>query len=78
MTNTSNNPPAFPRPYSEGVISGVHIASPAQQGISMRDYFAAAALQGLIAQTDKEQSAKVFAKQAYICADAMLAAREES
>lgn len=43
-------------------------------GISIRDYFAAAALQGLLA-TNCVQTAKHAAEEAYMYADKMLAAR---
>ena len=46
-------------------------------GISMRDYFAAAALQGLMAKMEPEnQLEHHIAKWSYEAADAMLKARE--
>lgn len=41
----------------------------------LRDEFAMAALTGLLAQTPKSVSAAEMARQAYLCADAMLAGR---
>ena len=46
-------------------------------GMSLRDYFAAAALQGLLADSEREASCKDYANHAYLCADAMLKARED-
>jgi len=45
-------------------------------GLSIRDYFAAKALQGLLADTNIKSSAEEFASQAYDVADAMLEARK--
>jgi hypothetical protein len=45
-------------------------------GMTLRDYFAAKAMQGLLAST-KTNSAQVIAKDAYIIADAMLAERNK-
>ena len=58
----SRNPPAFPR------------EDPGQSGMSLRDYFAAKVIQGLIARPggiDTKQDAEF----SYMVADAMLAAR---
>jgi hypothetical protein len=51
---------------------------PASGGMSLRDYFAAAALQGFLAHPDPDpdKPAVTFAAWAYEQADAMLAARE--
>jgi hypothetical protein len=46
-------------------------------GMTLRDYFAAKAMQGLLA-SDVNASLKVFAKQAYAVADAMMEARNGS
>ena len=59
-----NDIPAFPRPHSGATQY-------AQEGMSLRDYFAAKAMQALI-QRD-EQS---IAWEAYRLADEMLKARE--
>ncbi len=55
-----------------------------QDGMSLRDYFAAAALQGMIASSpvvDRTDSKAInkprWAKQAYSFADAMLAERDK-
>lgn len=57
------------------------IENPAAENMSVRDYFAAAALQGLCAATGPDYSPsrllnmEGFAEDAYHMADAMLAAR---
>lgn len=42
-------------------------------GMTLRQYYAGLAMQGLLAQTPKADSARVFAMQAVIAADALLA-----
>jgi hypothetical protein len=44
--------------------------------MTLRDYFAAAALQGCLADENSVGTADVFAKLSYAYADAMLKARE--
>jgi len=66
-----NNPPAFPRPYSEDDVDG-HCYK-AHVGMSLRDYFAARAMQALI---DNDGLFSGIPTQAYALADAMLKARE--
>lgn len=76
--------PAFPRPCSEERTDGDQPDGNAtiheQDGMSLRDYFAAAALNGMCAGTFQtaEACAKsdTLAKNAYLVADAMLAARQ--
>jgi len=60
-----NNPPAFPSVFDH------------ERGITLRDYFAAKAMQGLLS-SDVNAPLEVFAKQSYKVADAMLVAREEA
>jgi hypothetical protein len=51
-------------------------AYPAEPGMSLRDYFAAKALQGMLACPVQPQSGPdMYARDAYALADAMLAAR---
>lgn len=52
-------------------------SEPVEYGMSLRDWFAGMALTGLISQSPKEQSAAEFARQAYVCADAMIKARDK-
>ena len=65
------NIPAFPRTQW-----------PNETGITLRDYFAAKAMQGFIASprgtpNGKDATDTYYAKVAYVMADAMLKAREE-
>ena len=62
-----NNPPAFPCP--QGV-------PPSLGGMTLRDYFAAKAMQGFAACDDDFPSAEFVAINAYKWADAMMEARE--
>ncbi len=60
---------AFPRSATDHCHS--------QEGMTLRDYFAAAALQGLMAKVDPEDHwADYRAKWSYEAADAMIKARE--
>jgi hypothetical protein len=69
-----NNPPAFPL-HNHGVQTlGMHIA-----GMTLRDYFAAKAMQGLLSATltpNTVWSQDEAAETAYNVADSMLKARE--
>jgi hypothetical protein len=49
---------------------------PASGGMSLRDYFAAAAMQGMLASPDGDGHIERYAVGAYQIADAMIAARE--
>ena len=69
-----NNPPAFPRPHSVDDVDS-YISYPAHVGMTLRDYFAAKAMQGLLAST-KVNDARIIAIDAYQAADAMLKARQ--
>ena len=72
-----NNPQAFPRPHSVDDIDG-DISYPAHAGMTLRDYFAAKAMQGYCSdpywRLDMDFSDTAYA--AYKQADAMLKARE--
>jgi hypothetical protein len=63
-----NNPPAFPNESNAGNIWN-------DKGMTLRDYFAAKAMQGLLS-SDVNAKLEDFAKQSYKVADAMLKARE--
>ena len=68
--NTGNGGPAFPD-------AGPTESGYANPGMSLRDYFAAAALQGMVAHDSYlNGSVEDQAKQAYLQADAMLEARK--
>lgn len=64
--------PAFPRAHGGGMAS-------AQNGMSLRDWFAGQALAGKLAGAPNNISyyAPAIAYDAYVMADAMLAAREK-
>ena len=81
MSNIDDGGPAFPRPVGDLAIGGygpTYETIPAQDGMSLRDYFAAAALQGMLSDYDFHGglSDEKLAKAAYSQADAMLAARK--
>jgi len=67
--------PAFPCVYYSEPIGSIGPQLTIKGGISIRDYFAAAALQGLIANGECP-TWDDDAKAAYAAADAMLKARE--
>jgi hypothetical protein len=71
--NTPANPAAFPRP---DFFSETHHTSPAQDGMSLRDYFAGQYLQGLVSFHGATDHYPNRAIQAYAAADAMLAQRQ--
>ena len=68
-----NNPPAFPMTGFE-TRNGQGIQSVHQTGMTLRDYFAAKAMQALI---DNDGLFSEIPTQAYALADAMLKAREQ-
>ena len=71
-----NNPPAFARPASEAHQHGMHKP---QEGMTLRDYFAAKAMQALIIANGPAPQGgwPTYAERtAYLVADAMLKARE--
>jgi len=66
-----DNPPAFPRPYSG-------TSQFAQEGMTLRDYFAAKAMTGLLtAEIVGEYSNEHVANISYLIADAMMKERSE-
>lgn len=62
MTDKPENPPAFGSDYGPGM--------------TLRDYFAAAALSGLMRQSERDAYYSNLARISYEAADAMLAARQ--
>jgi hypothetical protein len=71
-----NKESAFPRPASRGnnYLTGEEdVVVDPQKGMTLRDYFAGQAMQGLIA---RYSSPETIANVAYHMADAMLKARE--
>ena len=70
-----NNPPAFPLHNHGAQTLGLHVT-----GMTLRDYFAAKAMQGFAARDSHDAglaTPQQRAKLAYIDADAMLKAREK-
>lgn len=63
-----NDELAFPRPYSTG-----HLA---QEGMTLRDYFAAQAMSAYFDGNDSPSEFGMVARRSYQMADAMLIARE--
>lgn len=69
--------PAFPCVYYSEPIGSIGPQLTIKGGISIRDYFAAAALTGLMSKLEPEnQLEHHIAKWSYKAADAMLKARE--
>ena len=71
---------AFPRPFSVDETPSSFPSSqlyPAYSGMTLRDYFAAKAMQGLLA-SEVNAPLKTFATKAYEMADAMMEARNGS
>jgi len=73
MSTKDTGGPAFPSHGSMGEV--------AQEGMTLRDYFASKALQGLLADPEPfedcgEGLPMAYAYEAYVYADAMLRARE--
>ncbi|NPT50761.1 hypothetical protein GNZ10_13750 [Ralstonia sp. 3N] len=69
----NNGGPAFPAHCtSDGHAANV------EDGMSLRDYFAAKAMQGLLSDTSLKGAMEEFADRAYQMADAMLRAREST
>ena len=71
---TDRNTPAFPTERI-GVESG-EVLNYQEEGMTLRDYFAAKALQGLIS-TEGAGSAERYAEISYKLADAMMKARDD-
>lgn len=71
MRKSDDGGPAFPVEQPETFAVG--------GGMSLRDWFAGQALQGMLANDDASGAVwSAFAKDAYACADAMLAARSKT
>jgi len=72
VSQTNDDEPAFPVPIDTREGMGPQFR---ECGMTLRDYFAAQALTGLIARTDSRGKPDDFAGWAYRYADEMLAAR---
>ncbi len=67
---------AFPKPGVQGIRSYEDNESP-EYGMSLRDYFAAAALTGMYSDGCPADTVNAVASDAYRMADAMLAERNK-
>ncbi|MGE0406252.1 MAG: hypothetical protein AB7F35_29715 [Acetobacteraceae bacterium] len=83
MSEKDDGGPAFPRAGCE--LPNYQYIDQGEAGMTLRDYFAAAALQGMLATNIRQpknitvpEMAQAIAAGAYAMADAMLKAREES
>ncbi|MEI5996800.1 hypothetical protein H3V53_06180 [Paraburkholderia bengalensis] len=80
MEKIKNGGPAFPVEcdWIDGHPQGRQTANHAgwHEGMTLRDYFAAKAMQGFAACEEQYSNLDTMAKAAYIWADAMLRARE--
>ena len=73
MSEKDNGGPAFPSNYTHTDGRQFH-----EEGMELRDYFAAKAMQGICASEElRFTSAKRIASMAYQIADAMLAERQK-
>lgn len=73
-----NGGPAFARPWSLDTRGDYPMEVSAQEGMTLRDYMAAKAMQGLCAYPGKDKGTELdMAKISYHIADAMLAEREK-
>jgi len=70
--------PAFPCAYYSEPIGSIGPQFTIKGGMTLRDYFAAAALQGMLTDSCIQGSDSQFAESAYSYADAMLKAREKA
>ncbi|HEC5301787.1 TPA: hypothetical protein QCG78_004359 [Enterobacter asburiae] len=75
MEKVNNGGPAFPREdyQANGYDKGFEKLG--QEGMSLRDYFAAKAMQGELASGDASNHVENIASRSYAIADAMLKAR---
>jgi hypothetical protein len=73
MSNTNTGGPAFPVTIENGLSAG------GDRGMTLRDYFAAKAMQAIVSNdaTFSTKYVGLAAKDAYVYADAMLKARTE-
>lgn len=70
-----NGGQAFPRPA--GDYNGSRHGNGAQEGMTLRDYFAAKALQGLCAGLEYGDDVDAVPELCYMMADAMIAERNK-
>ena len=73
-----NNPPAFPTPVPDDILNKQGHNITVLAGMTLRDYFAGKALQGIMTDwrnTPAKYTVEILAKEMYEIADAMLAER---
>jgi hypothetical protein len=77
MSNTNTGGPAYPTSNYQKMVP---LSTGYSEGMTLRDYFAAKAMQGLMGRVwgelPPEELFKTWATSAYALADAMLKARE--
>lgn len=73
--SSSHNTSAFPCPIAVGPAGDIYQPDQEQMGMTLRDYFAAFALQAIIHLT-ASQGEEGIAKRAYSMADVMLKVRQ--
>ena len=75
-----NNPPAFPHVADIVQVDGnaAFVKTLTQNGMTLRDYFAAKAMQGMVSEPSLRATPEEFASESYKMADAMLVAREKA
>jgi hypothetical protein len=74
MSDTNTGGPAFPFPaytYPNGEINH------GEDGMALRDYFAAKAMQGLLSDSEVSGTPEEFSTRAYSMADAMIKVRNQ-
>jgi hypothetical protein len=77
-TPINDGGPAFPVPGYQTSDGGVILHHEGSPGMALRDYFAARALQGLLANPDFEGTQEGFAIESYRLADLMIAERAKT
>ena len=74
MSAQGNGGQAFPCSH-QNMMTG--FPTEEMSGMTLRDYFAAQALTGMLADSNVQGSPKTFAERSYALADAMLEARQQ-
>jgi hypothetical protein len=78
MSNKKNNGgPAFPCTFYDRDSTGEYQPREQLSGMSLRDYFAAKAMQGMLSDPSRELNEYEVSRESYIIANAMLVEREK-
>ena len=72
----NNGGPVFPIPAHQVTVGGVRTTYEACPGMSLRDYFAARAMERLASDPQHNNDLESIARRAYILAEDMLLVRE--